>query len=106
MCDRLVAAGVTSILNFAPLVLNVPEGVDVRKVDLSIELQILAFHAQRRNAERFGQALFQKADNCINGRARLRFRDAGAFCDLFDEFIHPYDLRVRSWSARKFCSSL
>jgi len=50
VCDRLVAAGVTSILNFAPLVLSVPEGVDVRKVDLSIELQILAFHAQRRSA--------------------------------------------------------
>jgi redox-sensing transcriptional repressor len=56
MCDRLVGAGVTSILNFAPLVLHVPDGVDVRKVDLSIELQILAFHAQRRNAARFGQA--------------------------------------------------
>jgi redox-sensing transcriptional repressor len=55
VCDRLVAAGVTSILNFAPLVLNVPAGVDVRKVDLSIELQILAFHAQRRSVERFGQ---------------------------------------------------
>jgi redox-sensing transcriptional repressor len=48
VCDRLVAAGVTSILNFAPVVLSVPAGVDVRKVDLSIELQILAFHAQRR----------------------------------------------------------
>lgn len=48
VCDRLVAAGVTSILNFAPAVLSVPSGVDVRKVDLSIELQILAFHAQRR----------------------------------------------------------
>ena len=48
VCDRLVANGVTSILNFAPAVLSVPEGVDVRKVDLSIELQILAFHAQRR----------------------------------------------------------
>jgi redox-sensing transcriptional repressor len=57
MCDRLVTAGVTSILNFAPVVLNVPEGVDVRKVDLSIELQILAFHAQRRSAERFGQVM-------------------------------------------------
>jgi redox-sensing transcriptional repressor len=55
VCDRLVAAGVTSILNFAPLVLTVPAGVDVRKVDLSIELQILAFHAQRRYAERVGQ---------------------------------------------------
>ncbi|WP_328806855.1 redox-sensing transcriptional repressor Rex [Streptacidiphilus fuscans] len=48
VCDRLVAAGVTSILNFAPTVLSVPDGVDVRKVDLSIELQILAFHEQRK----------------------------------------------------------
>jgi redox-sensing transcriptional repressor len=48
VCDRLVAAGVTSILNFAPAVLAVPEGVDVRKVDLSIELQILAYHEQRK----------------------------------------------------------
>jgi len=48
VAGRFVEAGVTSILNFAPVVLSVPEGVDVRKVDLSIELQILAFHAQRR----------------------------------------------------------
>ena len=48
VCDRVIAAGVTSILNFAPVVLSVPEGVDVRKVDLSIELQILAFHEQRK----------------------------------------------------------
>ncbi len=53
ICDRLVAAGVASILNFAPVVLSVPDGVDVRKVDLSIELQILAFHAQRRLAVEF-----------------------------------------------------
>jgi len=52
ICDRLVGAGVTSILNFAPVVLSVPDGVDVRKVDLSIELQILAFHAQRRSVVR------------------------------------------------------
>jgi redox-sensing transcriptional repressor len=49
VCDRLVAAGVTSILNFAPLLLSVPEGVDVRKVDLAVELQILAFHEQRKS---------------------------------------------------------
>jgi redox-sensing transcriptional repressor len=48
VCDRLVGAGVTSVLNFAPVVLNVPDNVDVRKVDLSIELQILAFHEQRK----------------------------------------------------------
>jgi redox-sensing transcriptional repressor len=51
VCDRLVAAGVTSILNFAPTVLNVPAGVDLRKVDLSIELQILSFHEQRKASE-------------------------------------------------------
>ena len=50
VCDRLVGAGVTSILNFAPAVLAVPDGVDVRKVDLSTELQILAFHEQRKAA--------------------------------------------------------
>ena len=49
MCDRLVGAGVTSILNFAPLVLSVPLGVGVRKVDLATELQILAFHEQRKS---------------------------------------------------------
>ena len=48
VADRLVAVGITSILNFAPVVLSVPAGVDVRKVDLSIELQILAFHEQRK----------------------------------------------------------
>jgi len=45
--DLLVAAGVTSILNFAPAILSVPDGVSLRKVDLSIELQILSFHEQR-----------------------------------------------------------
>ena len=50
VCDRLVDAGVTSILNFAPVVLQVADGVDVRKVDLSTELQILAFHEQRKTA--------------------------------------------------------
>jgi redox-sensing transcriptional repressor len=50
VCDRLVAAGVNSILNFAPAHLQVPEGVFLRKVDLSTELQILSFHEQRRAA--------------------------------------------------------
>ncbi len=67
ICDRLVAAGVTSILNFAPVVLSVPDGVDVRKVDLSIELQILAFHAQRRSIV---QVLHDERDaGRRNGRA-------------------------------------
>ena len=48
--DRLVKVGVTSILNFAPVVLSVPAGVTVRKVDLAVELQILSYHEQRRAA--------------------------------------------------------
>jgi redox-sensing transcriptional repressor len=51
VADRLVAAGVTSILNFAPAVLTVPKGVSLRKVDLAVELQILSFHQQRRAAK-------------------------------------------------------
>lgn len=47
VADALVAAGITSILNFAPAVVSVPDDVAVRKVDLSIELQILAYHEQR-----------------------------------------------------------
>ena len=52
VADRLVYLGVTSILNFAPTVLVVPEGVNVRKVDLGQELQILAYHEQRRSRTR------------------------------------------------------
>ena len=48
VCDRLVAAGVRSILNFAPLALAAAAGVDVRHVDLSVELQVLAFLGQQK----------------------------------------------------------
>lgn len=46
--DALVAAGIHSILNFAPGLVTVPEGVEVRRVDLSLELQMLAFHETSR----------------------------------------------------------
>ncbi len=51
VADDLVAAGVRSILNFAPTVIEVPEGVVVRHVDLASELEILAFHEGRRDME-------------------------------------------------------
>ncbi len=47
VADRLVDAGVRSILNFAPVVLSVPDDVLVRKVDLALELQVLSFYQQR-----------------------------------------------------------
>ncbi|MBA8796178.1 redox-sensing transcriptional repressor [Friedmanniella endophytica] len=48
VCDQLVAAGITSILNFAATVLTVPSWVRVRKVDVGQEMQILAYHEQRK----------------------------------------------------------
>ena len=54
VCDRVVAAGVTSILNFAPVVVTVPPHVDLRKVDLAAELQILSFHESRKALARVG----------------------------------------------------
>jgi redox-sensing transcriptional repressor len=48
--DLLVKAGVTSILNFAPILLSVPASVSVRKVDLAVELQILSYYEQRRSS--------------------------------------------------------
>ena len=50
VADELIAAGVTSILNFAPTVVTVPEGVSLRKVDLAVEMQILSFYQQRRES--------------------------------------------------------
>jgi redox-sensing transcriptional repressor len=44
--DALVAAGVRSILNFAPAMVTVPPQVYLRKVDLALELQILSFYRQ------------------------------------------------------------
>ena len=44
VADRLVAAGVRAILNFAPARLKVPREVRLQNVDLSIELEHLSFH--------------------------------------------------------------
>ena len=51
VADALVAAGVVSILNFAPRVLSVPVGILVRYVDLSIELQVMSFFLARRDPD-------------------------------------------------------
>ena len=51
VADRLVAAGVRSILNFAPTVISVPDDVPLRKVDLATELQILSFYQQRERVD-------------------------------------------------------
>jgi len=49
VADRMVGAGVHSLLNFAPRVLTVPPQVLLRYVDLSIELQVLSFYLSHRD---------------------------------------------------------
>jgi redox-sensing transcriptional repressor len=67
VADAMVEAGIRSILNFAPAVISVPPGVSVRKVDLAIELQILAFYEQRKatlaDVKRRGRAVADIAPN-------------------------------------------
>jgi redox-sensing transcriptional repressor len=46
VANELVAAGITGILNFAPLVLHVPEDVTVNNVNLAIELENLSYFVQ------------------------------------------------------------
>ncbi len=47
MANRLVTAGITAILNFAPVILMVPDSVMVNNVNLAIELENLAYFIQR-----------------------------------------------------------
>ena len=68
VADRLVRLGVTSILNFAATVLAVPDGVTVRKVDLGQELQILAYHEQRKADDLSGTGQGSAAGRGIIGR--------------------------------------
>ena len=52
VADRLVAAGVEGIVNFAPVTLNLPENVSRVGVDLAIELEQLSFGVvNRRNTD-------------------------------------------------------
>ena len=48
--DRIVAAGVQAILNFAPVRLRVPDTVALRNVDMVVEMEGLAFALNSRLA--------------------------------------------------------
>lgn len=47
VANRLVEAGITGILNFAPIVLHVPDEVMVNNVNLAIELENLSYFIQQ-----------------------------------------------------------
>jgi redox-sensing transcriptional repressor len=49
LVDRLMASGVTAVLNFAPVQLHVPAGIDVKNVNLAVELETLSYAIQHRD---------------------------------------------------------
>jgi redox-sensing transcriptional repressor len=51
VADLLVASGIRGILNFAPVPLNVPPHVNIVPVDLSVQLENLAYKVQKMNGE-------------------------------------------------------
>ncbi len=48
VADQMVRCGLKAILNFAPLTLNVPDYVEVRNVDLAVNLEVLTFNLVKR----------------------------------------------------------
>jgi len=50
IADQLIEAGVKAILNFAPVILNIPPQIELRNVDLAVNLEVLTFNV---GAQRF-----------------------------------------------------
>ncbi len=48
--DLMVKNGLKAILNFAPVALNLPEGIEIRNVDLTVKLEILTFNLGLRES--------------------------------------------------------
>ncbi|MBC7347549.1 MAG: redox-sensing transcriptional repressor Rex [Clostridia bacterium] len=59
VANALVEAGIRGILNFAPRLVLVPEHVELRNVDLSVNLEVLSFNlALRRSSNRLAGSVF------------------------------------------------
>ena len=48
VCDKLIECGIRGIMNFAPIVLKVPDGIGVNNINLSYELEGLIYHTSPR----------------------------------------------------------
>ena len=49
LVDRLVTSGIHAILNFAPVQLHVPHDVEVKNVNLAVELETLSYALHQRS---------------------------------------------------------
>ncbi len=72
VCELLVDGGVRSILNFAPVVLQAPHDVEVRNVDLAVEMQILSFYEARRHGEEEILPVVESLAESVDGIAVIR----------------------------------
>lgn len=48
VADIMIEKNISGILNFAPIVLTVPEEIEVRNVDLAVNLEVLSFNIESR----------------------------------------------------------
>ncbi|WP_327142448.1 redox-sensing transcriptional repressor Rex [Nocardia sp. NBC_01327] len=79
VCDLLVAAGVLCILSFSPVALDAPPHVEVRRVDLAVEMQLLSFELAR-NAEAAGETVSAAAAVPVGVRSAPRNTAAAMNC--------------------------
>lgn len=47
IADLLVETNIKGILNFAPVVLTIPEDVEIRNVDLTVNLEVLTYNIEK-----------------------------------------------------------
>ena len=47
IADLLVETDIKGILNFAPVVLTIPEEVEIRNVDLTVNLEVLTYNIEK-----------------------------------------------------------
>lgn len=74
VCDLLVAAGLQSILSFAPVELVAPATVEIRRVDLAVEMQMLSFDAARNSEEPAPEAIAPLPEVAHVGSGRIARR--------------------------------
>lgn len=48
VADKLVAAGISAILNFAPRSLKVPEGIEVKYENMAVEMEALSYFLSKK----------------------------------------------------------
>ncbi|MCS7168793.1 MAG: redox-sensing transcriptional repressor Rex [Gemmatales bacterium] len=71
VADRLVAAGIRGILNFAPVVLRVPPSVSLVSVDLTVQLEQLAYLVLT-SGRSYAKSAFARPSYSVRARRRTQ----------------------------------